>query len=77
MSKSYVPASQLLRAYDVYCPKYEELREADTHSAEYMRVEQENQVWSLCLFGSVLSSFVYISVFVLWPLLLKYVAVVL
>ena len=44
MSKSYVPVPQLLRAYDVYCPKYEELREADTHSAEYMRVEQENQV---------------------------------
>jgi len=35
---------QLLRAHDINCPKYKELREADTQTEEYKMVERQNKV---------------------------------
>ena len=52
--------TQLLRAYDLNCPKYKELRKADSQSEEYKMMEQQNTVcvsvpvcWSVSLSASV------------------------
>ena len=36
--------TQLLRAYDLNCPKYKELKMADSQSEEYKMMEKQNMV---------------------------------
>lgn len=43
---SVICCVQLLRAYSVDCPRYKALREEEAKSAEYKKIEEDNQVWS-------------------------------
>ena len=53
------PPWQLLRAQSINCPKYKELRQADTETEEYKMVELQNKVGR----STPSSTYVYLSIY--------------